>query len=82
MKVFLDQSVPHRGASLLREAGVSAVHAFEVGLSSADDADILDGASPTRRSPLRSTPISMRGSPCPIEEKRGLTQGGISHCLA
>ena len=41
MKHFLDQGVPRRAASILREAGVSAVHASEIGLSSADDSDIL-----------------------------------------
>ena len=41
MTVFLDQDVPRRAASLLREGGVDAVHAAEVGLSSATDADIV-----------------------------------------
>lgn len=42
MKLFLDQGVPRRAAALLREAGREAVHAGEVGLSSADDRVILD----------------------------------------
>ena len=41
MKLFLDQGVPRRAASVLREAGVSVVHASEIGLSPADDSDIL-----------------------------------------
>jgi hypothetical protein len=41
VKLFLDQGVPRRAASILREADVSAVHASEIGLSSADDSDIL-----------------------------------------
>lgn len=42
MKVLLDQDVPRRAAALLREAGLDAVHASEVGLSSARDAEIID----------------------------------------
>jgi predicted nuclease of predicted toxin-antitoxin system len=38
---LLDQGVPRRAAALLREAGVDAVHVAELGMSSADDADIL-----------------------------------------
>jgi type III restriction enzyme len=41
VKVLLDQDVPRRAAALLREAGVDAVHASEVGLSSAPDAEIV-----------------------------------------
>lgn len=41
MRLLLDQGVPRRAAALLREAGVDAVHASDVGLSSADDRDIL-----------------------------------------
>jgi predicted nuclease of predicted toxin-antitoxin system len=43
VKVPLDQDVPRRAAALLGEAGVDAVHASEVGLSSARDAEIIDG---------------------------------------
>ena len=42
MKLFLDQGVPQRAATLLREGGRDAVHASEVELSSAADAVILD----------------------------------------
>lgn len=41
MKVLLDQDVPRRAAALLRERGVDAVHASEVGLGSARDADVV-----------------------------------------
>jgi predicted nuclease of predicted toxin-antitoxin system len=41
VKLFLDQDVPRRAASLLREAGVDAIHASEVGLSAAADAEIV-----------------------------------------
>jgi predicted nuclease of predicted toxin-antitoxin system len=41
VKLLLDQDVPRRAAALLREAGVDAVHASEVGLSSADDGEIV-----------------------------------------
>lgn len=41
MKLLLDQGVPQRAVVLLREAGRDAVHASEVGLSSADDATVL-----------------------------------------
>jgi predicted nuclease of predicted toxin-antitoxin system len=40
VKVLLDQDVPRR-AALLRERGVDAVHASEVGLGSARDADVV-----------------------------------------
>ena len=42
MKLLLDQGVPLRAATLLREGTVDAVHASEVGLSSASDRDILE----------------------------------------
>lgn len=42
MKLLLDQGVPLRAATLLREVGVEAVHASEVGLSSALDRDVLE----------------------------------------
>jgi predicted nuclease of predicted toxin-antitoxin system len=41
VRLLLDQDVPRRAAALLREAGVDAVHASEVGLSTADDRDII-----------------------------------------
>jgi predicted nuclease of predicted toxin-antitoxin system len=41
LKLLLDQGVPRRAAALLREAGHDAVHASEVGLSSADDREVV-----------------------------------------
>ena len=41
MKLLLDQGLPRRTAALLRQAGVDAVHAAEIGLSTADDVVIL-----------------------------------------
>ena len=41
MRLLLDQGVPRRAASLLREAGVDAMHTSEMGLASADDRDII-----------------------------------------
>jgi predicted nuclease of predicted toxin-antitoxin system len=37
----LDQGVPRRAASVLREAGIEVVHAPEVGLSSAADPEFI-----------------------------------------
>jgi predicted nuclease of predicted toxin-antitoxin system len=45
VKVFLDQGVPRRAAGLLRETGVDAVHAAEVGLSGAEDRVIIEWCS-------------------------------------
>lgn len=41
MKILLDQGVPRRSAQLLRDTGLDAVHASEVGLSAVDDEAIL-----------------------------------------
>jgi predicted nuclease of predicted toxin-antitoxin system len=41
VKVLLDQGVPRRAAALLKEAGVDALHVADLGMSSADDADVL-----------------------------------------
>lgn len=41
MKLVLDQDVPRRAAALLRERGVDAVHASEIGLGTARDAEIV-----------------------------------------
>ncbi|OIO91340.1 MAG: hypothetical protein AUK03_11315 [Anaerolineae bacterium CG2_30_64_16] len=42
MKLLLDQGLPRTAASLLRQAGIDAVHVGEIGFSSASDAEILD----------------------------------------
>jgi predicted nuclease of predicted toxin-antitoxin system len=41
VKLVLDQGVPRRATIVLREAGIEAVHASEVGLSSAADTEII-----------------------------------------
>lgn len=41
MKLVLDQGVPQRAAAVLREAGIEALHASEVGLSTATDTEII-----------------------------------------
>ena len=42
MKLLLDQGLPRLTAALLRQAGVDAMHAAEIGLSNADDSVILE----------------------------------------
>jgi len=41
MKLLLDQGLPRSAAQLLREGGVDTVHVGEIGLSTANDNDIL-----------------------------------------
>jgi len=41
MKLLLDQGLPRSASKLLGEAGVDAVHVAELGLSSAEDIQIL-----------------------------------------
>jgi predicted nuclease of predicted toxin-antitoxin system len=41
MKLLLDQGLPHSAATLLCEAGINTIHVAEIGLSAADDIDIL-----------------------------------------
>lgn len=42
MKLLLDQGLPRTAASLLREAGIEAVHVGEIGYASADDVNMLE----------------------------------------
>ena len=42
MKLLLDQGLPRSSASLLRSAGLDAVHTGECGLSTATDMEILE----------------------------------------
>ena len=49
MKLLLDQGLPRTTAERLRDRGVDAVHAGEVGLSSASDEEILAVALETQR---------------------------------
>ena len=44
IRVLLDQGLAPRAAALLRQAGWDALHAGEVGLERAEDAEILDFA--------------------------------------
>lgn len=41
MKLLLDQGLPRSATVLLSEAGIDAVHVAEIGLSAAEDAEIL-----------------------------------------
>jgi predicted nuclease of predicted toxin-antitoxin system len=45
VKFLLDQGVPFRAATILRQKGLDAVHTSEVGLSAATDAEILSWCS-------------------------------------
>lgn len=44
MKLLLDQGLPRSAAALLRDAGIDAIHVGEVGLSEAEDAEIIQRA--------------------------------------
>jgi predicted nuclease of predicted toxin-antitoxin system len=44
MKLLLDQGLPRQTAEILRSAGLDAVHVGDIGLSSAEDAEILSRA--------------------------------------
>lgn len=48
-RVLLDQGLPRRAASLLRESGWDAVHVGELGLACSPDEEILDRARRERR---------------------------------
>ncbi|MEZ4706165.1 MAG: DUF5615 family PIN-like protein [Caldilineaceae bacterium] len=41
MKLLLDQGLPRSSATLLRDAGIDAVHTGDIGYETADDAEIL-----------------------------------------
>lgn len=44
MKLLLDQGLPRSAATLLTEAGIDTIHVADIGLSAADDTDILQRA--------------------------------------
>ncbi len=44
MKLLLDQGLPRSAAILLSEAGIDTMHVANIGLSAADDTDILQRA--------------------------------------
>jgi Domain of unknown function (DUF5615) len=54
MKLLLDQNLSAAAAEILRADGVDVLHTREVGLSTADDRDILAGAANTRESSSHS----------------------------
>jgi predicted nuclease of predicted toxin-antitoxin system len=49
MKLLLDQGTPRRTAAWLRQSGWDAVHTGEAGLSTAEDAQILEIARKQER---------------------------------
>lgn len=44
MKLILDEGLPLRAASLMRDAGIEAVHVLEIGMGGAPDQAVLDKA--------------------------------------
>ncbi len=44
MKLLLDQGLPFSAAALLRDADIDTIHVGEVGMSEAEDADIIQRA--------------------------------------
>jgi len=49
MKLLLDQGLPRSAAALLSEVGIDTVHVAEIGLSAAEDTDILQKAREDQR---------------------------------
>lgn len=44
MKLLLDQGLPSSAATLLREVGIDTIHVAEIGLSAAEDTEILQNS--------------------------------------
>jgi predicted nuclease of predicted toxin-antitoxin system len=44
IKLLLDQGLPLSAAALLRDADIDAIHVGEIGMSEAEDADIIQRA--------------------------------------
>ncbi len=44
MKLLLDQGLPLSAAALLCDAGIDTIHTGEIGMSEAEDADIIQRA--------------------------------------
>jgi predicted nuclease of predicted toxin-antitoxin system len=44
MKLLLDQGLPLSAAALLRDAGIDTLHVGEIGMSEAEDAEIIQRA--------------------------------------
>ncbi|MEH2438965.1 DUF5615 family PIN-like protein [Nostoc sp.] len=49
MKLLLDQGLPLSAAALLRDAGIDTIHVGEIGMSEAEDAEIIQRAREERR---------------------------------
>jgi predicted nuclease of predicted toxin-antitoxin system len=49
MKLLLDQGLPLSAAALLRDAGIDTIHVGEIGMSAAEDADIIQRAKEETR---------------------------------
>jgi predicted nuclease of predicted toxin-antitoxin system len=49
MKLLLDQGLPRSAVTLLIEAGIDTIHVAEIGLSAANDTDILQKARDDER---------------------------------
>ena len=49
MKLLLDQGLPRSAATLLTKAGIDTIHVADIGLSAADDTDILQRAKNDER---------------------------------
>jgi predicted nuclease of predicted toxin-antitoxin system len=45
MKLLLDQGLPVSAAALLRDAGIDTIHVGEIGMSEAEDAEIIQRAN-------------------------------------
>jgi predicted nuclease of predicted toxin-antitoxin system len=44
MKLLLDQGLPLSAAALLRDVGIDTIHVGEIGMSQAEDAEIIQKA--------------------------------------
>jgi predicted nuclease of predicted toxin-antitoxin system len=49
MKLLLDQGLPLSAAALLRDADIDTIHVGEIGMSEAEDADIIQRARDEER---------------------------------
>jgi predicted nuclease of predicted toxin-antitoxin system len=49
MKLLLDQGLPLSAATLLRNEGINTIHVAEIGLSAAEDTDIIQRAREEER---------------------------------
>lgn len=49
MKLLLDQGLPLSAAALLRDADIDTIHVGEIGMSEAEDADIIQRAKDEER---------------------------------